>query len=108
MLILYSNYESYPTQAEMLPGCVLAYPLLVSAERGSVDGWGTTYATCRKVTGSIPDVIAFFNLPNPSTRTMTLRSTQPLTEMSTRNIPGGKGRPTYKADNLTAVWEPIV
>jgi hypothetical protein len=30
----------------------------------------------------------FFNLPNPSSRTMTLGSTQPLTEMSTRNLPG--------------------
>jgi hypothetical protein len=29
-------------------------------------------------------------------------STQPLTEMSTRNLPGGKGRPARGADNLTA------
>jgi hypothetical protein len=29
---------------------------------------------------------------------MTLGSTQPLTEMSTRNLPGGKGRPARKAD----------
>jgi hypothetical protein len=35
----------------------------------------------------------FFNLPNPSSRTMTLGSTQPLTKMSTRNILGGKERP---------------
>jgi hypothetical protein len=28
---------------------------------------------------------------------MALGSTQPLTEMSTRNIPGGKGRPARKA-----------
>jgi hypothetical protein len=32
----------------------------------------------------------------------------PLTEMSTRNLPGGKGRPARKADNLTAISEPIV
>jgi hypothetical protein len=31
----------------------------------------------------------FFNLPNPSSRTMALGSTQHLTEMSTRNLPGG-------------------
>jgi hypothetical protein len=37
---------------------------------------------------------------------MTLGSTQPLTEMSTRNLPGGKGRPALKADNLTAACEP--
>jgi hypothetical protein len=28
-----------------------------------------------------------------------------LTEMSTRNLPGGKGRPARKADNLTTVCE---
>jgi hypothetical protein len=39
---------------------------------------------------------------------MALGSTQPLTEMSTRNLPGGKGRPADRADNLTAVSEPIV
>jgi hypothetical protein len=31
----------------------------------------------------------FFNLLNPSSRTMALGSTQPVTEMSTRNLPGG-------------------
>jgi hypothetical protein len=39
---------------------------------------------------------------------MARRSTQPLTEMSTRNLPGGKGWPALKADNLTAICEPIV
>jgi hypothetical protein len=39
---------------------------------------------------------------------MTLGSTQPLTEISTRNLPGGIGRPARKADNLTAICEPIV
>jgi hypothetical protein len=39
---------------------------------------------------------------------MALGSTQPLTEMSTRNLPAGKGRPAHKADNLTAICEPIV
>jgi hypothetical protein len=39
---------------------------------------------------------------------MALGSTQPLTEMSIRNILGGKGRPLRKADNLTAIFEPIV
>jgi hypothetical protein len=29
-----------------------------------------------------------FNIPNPSSRTMALGSTQPLTETSTRNLPG--------------------
>jgi hypothetical protein len=38
---------------------------------------------------------------------MVLRATQPLTEMSTRNLPGGKGRQARKADHLTAICEPI-
>jgi hypothetical protein len=67
------------------------------------------YATSRKDEGSIPrKVIGFFNWPNPSSRTMALGSTQPLTEMSTRNLPVGKGRPTSKADNVTAICEPTV
>jgi hypothetical protein len=39
---------------------------------------------------------------------MALGSTQPLTEMSTRNLSGVEVRPVYKADNLTAVCESIV
>jgi hypothetical protein len=47
-------------------------------------------------------LLDFFNLHNPSSRTMALRSIQPLTEMSTRNLPVGKGLPECKADNLIA------
>jgi hypothetical protein len=39
---------------------------------------------------------------------MALGSTQPLAELSARNLPRGKGRPARKADNLTAICEPIV
>jgi hypothetical protein len=39
---------------------------------------------------------------------MALGSTQPLTDMCTRNLTGGKGRPAREADNLTAICEPIV
>jgi hypothetical protein len=39
---------------------------------------------------------------------MPLGSPQPLTEMSIMNLPGGKGRPMRKADNLTAICEPFV
>jgi hypothetical protein len=66
------------------------------------------YTTSRNVTGSIPDVVGFFNWPNTSGRTMALGSTQPLTEMSIRDHPGAKGRPARKADNFTAICEPIV
>jgi hypothetical protein len=38
----------------------------------------------------IPDEVDFFTLPYLSSRSMALGSTQPLTEMSTRNLPGGK------------------
>jgi hypothetical protein len=33
-------------------------------------------------------LLDIFNLPNPYSRIMTLVSTQPLTEISTRNLPG--------------------
>jgi hypothetical protein len=56
----------------------------------------------------IPDEVDFLNLPNPSSRTMALGLTQPLTEMSTRNLPGGKKWPARRADNLAAICEPIV
>jgi hypothetical protein len=56
----------------------------------------------------VPDEVDFFNVPNLSSRTMALRSTQPLTEMSTRNFPGVKKRPARRADNLAAIYEPNV
>jgi hypothetical protein len=39
---------------------------------------------------------------------MALGMTQPLTEMSTRNFPGGKKRPARRADNLAALYKAIV
>ena len=49
--------------------------------------------------GSIPDgVIAIFHCHTPSGRTVALGMTQPLTEMSTRNISLVAG---IYADNLT-------
>jgi hypothetical protein len=39
---------------------------------------------------------------------MALGSTQPLTEMSSRIVPGGKGRPVPKADNFVAICEPTL
>jgi hypothetical protein len=53
-----------------------------------------------------------FNLPKPSGRSRPLGFTQPLTEMSTKNrkimFLSSKERPVRKADNLTAICEPIV
>ena len=52
--------------------------------------WLRHCATSQKVAGSFPDgVIGIFHWHNPSGRTVALGSTQPLTEMSTRNISWG-------------------
>jgi hypothetical protein len=56
----------------------------------------------------VPDEVDFFNLPNPSSCTVALGLTQPLTEMSTRKFPGGKKRMARRADNLVAIYEPNV
>jgi hypothetical protein len=50
----------------------------------------------------------FFNCPNPSSHNMALGSTQPLTEISIRNLPESKGWPASKADNFAAICESIV
>jgi hypothetical protein len=55
---------------------------------------------------NVDEVIRFFNLPNPSSRTIALASTHSLTEMSTTNLPGGKRRPAGKANNLASICEP--
>jgi hypothetical protein len=62
------------------------------------------------INGPLGGVLRYFawNLPNPFSRTMALASTQPLTETSTRNLPGGKGRPACKADKITGIYELIV
>ena len=68
------------------------YTYMVLIRFLAVAQWLRHYATNRQVAGSIPDsVIGIFQLYNLSGRTMALGSTQPLTEMSTRCIPGGKG-----------------
>jgi len=63
----------------------------VWSERGTRwRSWLRHCATSRKVAVSIPDgVIGIFHLHNPSGSTMALGSTEPLTEMSTRNISWG-------------------
>jgi hypothetical protein len=52
--------------------------------------WLKQYATNLNVMGSIPDeFIGLFDWPNPFSRIMALRSTQPLTEISIRYLPKG-------------------
>ena len=48
-----------------------------------------------------------FHWHNPSGRTMVLGSTQPLTEMSTRNVSWGQRRPVRRADNLNTFMCPL-
>ena len=57
----------------------------------AVAQWSRHCATNLKVAGSIPDgVIGVFDSHNSPDRTMALRSTQPLTEMSIRSISWGQ------------------
>jgi hypothetical protein len=73
---------------------------LYTGTRVSVVGCGTMLQAGRSRVLKSDEVIGFLNLPNPCSRTMALGSTQPLTEMSTRNLPGGKAWPACKAGNL--------
>jgi hypothetical protein len=89
--------------------------IMGSLTRLLMHAWGTRYcswlrhyATSRKVAGSIPDeVTGFFYWPNPSTALCPWRSTQPLTEMSTKYLPGVRGRLARMANKLTTICEPI-
>jgi hypothetical protein len=86
------------------------FVLSLSWARGSV----VLKALCYKLeAGSIPDEVIFLNLPNPSGHTRPWGLLSHLTEMSTINIKiimflGSKVWPVDKADNFTAIYEPIV
>jgi hypothetical protein len=87
---------------------VLHYPVPLNL----IQGWDETRNVRIFIMSKIlnirdaPKVCLFHRL------SMALTSTQPLTEISTRNISGGKGRsvgrPARKTDNLTAICEPTV
>jgi hypothetical protein len=57
--------------------------LLAGTQRRS---WLRHCATSWKIVGTIPDRVTGIFIDNSSSRTMALGMTQPLTEMSTRNI----------------------
>jgi hypothetical protein len=82
--------------------------LLLLGARSNVVASGTMLQARRSQVRFPMGLLDFFILPNPSSRSLALGSTQPLTEMSTRNLPGGKEQPAHKAKNLTAICEPIV
>jgi hypothetical protein len=67
------------------------------------------YTTNRNVVSSIPDeaIVISIGLILPAAL-WPLGSAQPPTEMSTRDLPGDKRRPALKADNLTAICQPII
>jgi hypothetical protein len=75
--------------------------------RGNVVGWGTMLQGGKsQVRFPMRSLDFLIDLILPAAQ-WALGSTQPLTEMSTRNLPGGKGLPARKAD-LTAFSEPII
>jgi hypothetical protein len=51
--------------------------------------------------------IGFF-IPNTSSLIVVLELAQPVTEMSIRNLLGGRGQAALEADNLTAICQPNV
>jgi hypothetical protein len=74
--------------------------------RGSVVGCGTMLQAGRSRVRFPMRSLRFFIWPHSSSPTTAPGSTQPLTKMSTRNLPGDKGRPVRMAENLTAIFEP--
>jgi len=87
-----SAYESTATSSQKTPcfsiintNRLVLFSVIIDVY---CENWGTRWRSwLRHCAGSIPDgVIAILHWHNPSGRTMALGLTQPLTEMSTRNI----------------------
>jgi hypothetical protein len=74
--------------------------------RSGVVGWDTMLQAGRSRDLFPKRSLDLFNLPNPSSRTMALGSTQPPSETNSRNIHGVKrGR---GLDKFTAICEPTL
>jgi hypothetical protein len=73
--------------------------------RGSVDGWDTVLQAGRSRV-RFPMRSLDFSI-DLILRALAVASTQPLAEMSSKNLRGGKW-PVHKAENLTAIYEPTV
>jgi hypothetical protein len=89
--------ERFETTAYCNNNCSLRY---IWRTGGSIVDWGATLQAGRSR-------VQFPMKPFNISMAIALGSTQPLTEMGTRNLPGGNARPEHKAD-LTAICEPIV
>jgi hypothetical protein len=70
-------------------------------------------AVCCKTDWIAEGVVGMFHGHNPSDRTVALGSAQPLTEMSTRNIPWSKGGRSVRLTTLPPscadspeIWKP--
>jgi hypothetical protein len=109
MIILYKNPSSTYNVAGvyMCSFYLFAHAYFVIGARGSVVGWGTMLQVGSSPV-RVPDEVDFLTDLIIPAALMALGSTQPLTEMSTRNLPGGKKRPARRADNFAAIYEPNV
>jgi hypothetical protein len=106
--ILYTTYNICKCTHTPSPSKYSDTLVKIYCEMGNPNLQFSHRVTDRIFTSYKNEVIGFFNWPNPSSCIMGLRSTQPLREMSTRNLPGGKGCPVLKPNNLTTICEPTV
>ena len=74
--------DCIPTENVELQLCIVKGYTSETRVRGGAVRWGTAHSI-------LDAVIGIFHWHNPSDRTMALGLTQPLTEMSTRNISWG-------------------
>jgi hypothetical protein len=87
---------------------LIFFDLIFPGICGSIVGWGTMVQTGRSlVRFPIRSLGFLIDLVLPATL-WPWGSTQPVTKMSARNLPGGKGWLAHKTDSLTAICEPIV
>jgi hypothetical protein len=74
----------------LVPQSTPVFPIITKKEMAQWHSWLKHCTTSWKIVGSIPDgVTGIFNRHIPSGRTVALRLTPPLTEMSTTNISWG-------------------
>jgi hypothetical protein len=75
--------------------------------RGSAVGWSTMLQAGRSPV-RVLDEADIFCLLNPSSCTMVLGLTQPIKDISTTNLPGGKKWLVHRVYILAAICEPNV